>query len=258
MDTTILPTPPTSGAIVQSDNGRNDCLADLILSNNIADNARAILTTQAQNTAAIIAADQNGHLINQKTTGDASVANINATNLNGVANLKATGDASVANLKATYDAQVAGTNITNLTSVATQKAITDSALANALSAAEIRELINTTSTANLVATKDEGCKSRELILIEGHKTREKETEHFAALQLQACKDTAAVLLESERNKAALAAQIAACCCKQEQEASATRALILSESNRVLERETTDLRTRLMILTGGVIGSAKAV
>ncbi len=270
MDTTILPTPPTSGAIFSSgNNGYDACVAELITNNNIADNSRAVLAAIANGNASIIAADQAGHLVNQKATSDAGIAGINATNMNGTANLKAIGDASVANLKATYDAQVAGINSTNLGTVSTTKAVTDSGLANltsternagenrlqtAIVSGEIRELINKTSFDNLVASKEngfaireEGCKTRELVLIESHKTREKEAEHFAALQLQSCKDTAAILLESERNKAALAAQIAACCCEAREDASKTRALILEEATKAVKDELQEARFEILAL-----------
>lgn len=258
--TTILPTPPTSGAIVQSsgNNGYDACVAELITNNNIADNSRAVLTAIANGNAAIIAADQAGHLVNQKTTGDASVAN----------------------LKATYDAQVAGINQTNLGTVSTTKAVTDGSslnlssternsaeirmnvareagetrLATAIANGEIRELISEKSTTNLIAIKDngfaireEGCKTRELVLIESHKTREKEAEHFAALQLQACKDTSAILLESERNKAALAAQIAKCCCENELLQKETQALILKQTTDRYKDEIEASRFKILAL-----------
>ena len=46
MDTVVLPTPPTSGAIMSSSNyghGYDACVAELITNNNVADNGRAIL-----------------------------------------------------------------------------------------------------------------------------------------------------------------------------------------------------------------------
>ena len=65
--TTILPTPPTSGAIVQS-SGSNDFFSTW---------------------AGIEATNRNGAM-NLKAIGDASIADINATNLASVANLNAT------------------------------------------------------------------------------------------------------------------------------------------------------------------------
>lgn len=223
MDTVVLPTPPTSGAIVTGSgyNRDYDGLAELITNNNVADNGRAILTAIANGDAAIIAADQAGHLSNQKATMDGSVAGINSTNLNGVANLNATNLNGTAALKAIYDAQVAGINQTNLGTVSTTKAVTDNGLANltsternagevrmnlakesgearlqtAIASGEIRELINTTATTNLLAIKDnlhaidkEGCKTREVVFTESCKTREQEADHFAKLQYQAEKN----------------------------------------------------------------------
>lgn len=241
--TTILPTPPTSGAIVQSSGGYgyDNALAELITNNNVADNGRAILTATANGDAAIIAADQAGHLVNQKATGDGTVASISATNLNGTANLKAIGDASVANLKATYDAQVAGINQTNLGTVSVTKAVTDSGslnlssiernsgeirmnvareagetrLATAIANGEIRELINEKSTDNLIAIKEngfaireEGCKTRETVLRDGCDTREQEAEHFAKLQYQAEKNKNDI--EKEMLKGFAAIQLQQC------------------------------------------------
>ncbi len=281
--TTILPTPPTSGAIVQSSGNGNNydaCVAELITNNNIADNSRAILTAIANGDAAIIAADQAGHLVNQKSTYDAQVAGLNATNLNGNSNLKATGDASVANLKATYDAQVAGINATNLGAVSATKAVTDSGLANltsternagenrlqtAIASGEIRELINKSGFDNLVAIKDngfaireEGCKTRELVLIESHKTREKEAEHFAALQLQACinkndiekemlKGFSNTQLEALKNKEELARQIAKCCCEGELREAQTQALIIKQSAEATKDELQETRFEILAL-----------
>lgn len=255
--TTILPTPPTSGAIVQSSGkGYDNGLSDLILSNNIADNSRAVLTAVSGGNAAIIAADQAGHLINQKTTGDASVAN----------------------LKATYDAQVAGINATNLGVVSTTKSVTDNGFANissternsseirqnlakesgetrlatAISNGEIRELINLRSAENQMAIKDNLTE----ILKEGSKTREKFAEHFAALELQAernkndiekevLKGNAALALQACKDTAALSAQIAKCCCENEMLQKDTQALILKQTQDRKNDELLELRFKLL-------------
>lgn len=42
--TTILPTSPTSGAVIQGGHGGHHGLSDLVLGNNIADNSRSVLT----------------------------------------------------------------------------------------------------------------------------------------------------------------------------------------------------------------------
>lgn len=300
--TTILPTPPTSGAIVQSsgyDRGY-DCIESLILSNNIADNSRAVLAAVTNGTAAIIAADQAGHLVNQKTTGDASVANlkatmdasvagINSTNMSGTANLKATSDSQIASINATNISSVAGINATNLgavsttkavtdgtvsslnatnlSGVATQKAVSDAALASALANAEIRELVNTTSAANLMATKD----SLVALKDDGCRTREQSAAQYAAIQLEACKNTdaiqreilttsAAAALQACKDAAALAAQIAECCCEQKlltlQQGNETRALILAESTKRCEADNAILRQENLLLRINEKGNGK--
>lgn len=258
MDTTILPTPPNSGAVVQSGGNYDNCLSDLLLSNNVADNSRAILTAIANGNASIIAADQAGHLVNQKTTGDASVAN----------------------LKATYDAQVAGINATNLGTVSTTKAITDGStlnlssternsaeirmnvaresgetrLATAIANSEIRELINLRATENLMAVKDNLAE----IIKESCKTREESAEQFASLSLQGernkndiekelLKGNAALSLQAERDKAELARQMAECCCKNELMQRDTQALILKQTTDRTKDELLETRFKILAL-----------
>lgn len=255
--TTILPTPPTSGAIVQSSgSGYDNGLSDLILSNNIADNSRAILTTVANGNAAIIAADQNGHLINQKATGDASVANITATNLNGVSNIEATNRNGLANITSTE--RNAGEIRMNVA-----KEAGESRLATAIGSSESRELIRETSTDNLIAIKDngfaireEGCKTREVIFAESCKTREILGQKLWDLEKETLKGLADNKYSTLETKCALSAQIAKCCAENEllvaKQSAETRALILSESARKCEAENQELRTRLMILSGGLL------
>ncbi len=231
MNTTILPTPPTSGAIVTGGYDAGYGLAELITNNNIAETSREILAAIGTGNSSIIS-----------NIGVNSVAALNATNLASVSNLKATGDASVAALKATgdgvvsvnksvYDGVVANMNATNLTSIATQKAISDAALAAALSAGEVRELINKTAYDGLVAAKDNGFAIRE----EGCKTREEVIKGNAVLALQACKDNAE-----------LAKQIAEICCCVDKSAAETRALILAEGAKRLESENANLRMELLL------------
>lgn len=257
--TTILPTPPTSGAIVQSGGTSYDaCVAELITNNNIADNSRAVLTAIANGNASIIAADQAGHLVNQKTTADASTAN----------------------LKATYDAQVAGINAANLGIVSTTKAVTDNGIANlssternsgeirqniakeagesrlatAISNGEIRELINLRASESQIAIKDNLTE----ILKEGCKTREQEAAHYAAIQLQAekhrndiekelLKGNAALSLQAEKDKNELARQIAECCCKNELMQKDTQALVLKQTTDRYKDEIEASRFKILAL-----------
>lgn len=257
--TTILPTPPTSGAIVQSSGyGYDNAIAELITNNNIADNSRAVLTAIANGDAAIIAADQAGHLINQKATMDAAVSGINATNLNGVSNTEATNRNGIANITSTE--RNSGEIRMNIA-----KEAGESRVANAISAGEIRELINKTGFDNIVATKDngfaireEGCKTREAVFTESCKTREILGQKLWDLEKETLKGFHQTQLEAQKNEAKLAAQIAKCCCENEiltiKQGTETRALILSENTRKCEQENTELRTRLMILTGGFLGA----
>lgn len=269
MDTVVLPTPPTSGAILSSGNGYDNGLSDLILSNNVADNGRAVLTAIANGNAAIIAADQAGHLVNQKATSDAGIAAINATNLNGTANLKAT-----------YDAQVAGINATNLGTVSTTKSVTDSGLANitsternggeirtniakeagesrlatAISNGEIRELINLRSSESQSSIKDnlieilkEGCKTREVVKDEACKTREVLGAKLWDLEKETLKGFATTQLEALKNKAELAAQLAKCCCENELLQKETQSLILKQTTDRTKDELLEARFKILAL-----------
>lgn len=57
-----------------------------------------------------------------------------------------------------------------------------------------------------------------------------------------------ILLEICKSENRLATQIAECCCEARLDAAATRALIVSEGNRVLERENSDLRLKNLFLS----------
>jgi hypothetical protein len=274
MNTTILPTPPTSGAIVTGgyDRGYDNAVAELITNNNVADNGRAILTAIANGDAEVIAAGQVGHLANQKATMDASVAGINATNLNGVAGIKETSDASRDNIRETSRV---GSDLGHAISDArssVERTSAENRLATAIAAGEIRELIGKTGFDNLVAVKDngfavreEGCKTRETVLIDGCKTREQEAEHFSKLQYQAEKNKNDIekemlkgfhttQLEAQKNACELAAKLAECCCKLEMEHFTTRALILAEGTKRLESENSNLRMELLLKKCGNSGN----
>lgn len=246
--TTILPTPPTSGAIVQSSgHGYNDNgLESLILSNSIADNSRAVLAAIANGDAAIIAADQAGHLINQKATGDGTVASINATNLNGTANLKATYDAQVAGIEAANRNGVANITSTERNSgeirMNVAKEAGESRLATAMGNSEIRELIRETSTDNLVAIKENGFAIRE----EGCKTRETVNDRFYALNTEMLKGFADNKFEALKNKCELEKQIAEICCCVEKDGNITRTLVLSENTKRLESELQEAKLKAAI------------
>lgn len=210
-------------------------LEELITNNNIADTRGDILSAIATGTAAVIAADQAGHLVNQKATGDASVAGINATNLNGVSNIEATNRNGLAGITSTE--RNSGEIRMNVAREAGE-----SRLASAINSSEIRELISERATTNLVAIKDngflireEGCKTRERVLEESYRTRERSDDHFAKL-----------LLEAEKTKAAILLELCKCCDEQSKEAAATRALILSEGQKRLETENQRLQFELLL------------
>lgn len=242
--TTILPTPPTSGAVVQSNGykGYDNALAELITNNNIADNSRAVLTAIANGDAAIIAADQAAHLANQKATMDASISGINAANLNGVANTEATNRNGLANITSTE--RNAGEIRMNVA-----KEAGESRLAAAIGNSEIRELIRETTTDNLIAIKDNGFAIRE----EGCKTREHLGQKLWDLEKETLKGFHQTQLEAQKNEAKLSAQLAECCCENKLLQKETQALILSENTRKCEAENQELRTKLMIITGGIVG-----
>ncbi len=80
-DTTILPTPPTSGAIVQS-SGTKETSAILNAINHA--NASLNLDMNSRNTASIIAADQTNSLTAITETHAGTVANIRETSLTGM------------------------------------------------------------------------------------------------------------------------------------------------------------------------------
>ncbi len=211
------------------------------MSNNIADNSRAILAAIGTGNAAIIAADQSAHLVNQKTTGDASIANLKATYDAQVAGINATNLGTVSTAKAVTDSSATNANITNITSVATQKAISDASLANALAFGEVRNNIAEQATATALAAKD----IQIAIFKDGSHTREETQEAICDLAKDTAKGFADAALKACEDRAALAAQIAECCCEQKlltiQQGNDTRALILAEGQKRLEAENADLR-----------------
>lgn len=258
MDTVVLPTPPTSGAILSSNNDNYGYgLAELITNNNVAETGREILASIGTSTANIIA-----------NNGVNSVAALNATNLASVSNLKATGDASVAGLNATNlagvsvtkqvtDGTVSITKNVNDGTVSVTKAVTDAQvasatnsaearLATAISSAEIRELINSTATANLMANRD----TQMAVFKDGSHTREETQEAICELSKDTAKGFADAALQACKDAAELARQIAECCCEQKiltlQQGNETRALILSENQKKLEADNADLRMQLLL------------
>lgn len=205
-------------------------LGALLLSEGIGNKTQAIQTAISDSVTTLLAADQAAHLANQKATMDASIAGINATNLNSVATIK----------------QVTDSN------VAITKAVTDAALSSALSSSEIRELIGANSLTTLLSIKD----NLSAIKDEGCRTREKETEHYAAIQLEACKNTDAIERMVLKTNAELSKQISDCCCETKelilQQSNETRDLIRSSELKRLEVENSDLKMQLLLKNNAVI------
>ncbi len=234
--TTILPTPPTSGAVVQTSNGSyGEGFFPFW----------ATINEVNRNGAANLQATHEANVADLNAINLASVAGINATNLGTVSVTKNVNDGTVSVTKSITDAAVANINATSLASVSVTKAVTDLALSSALTAGETRELINTTSYASLIAAKDNGFAIRD----EGCKTRETILTTSAAAALQACKDAAE-----------LAKQIAECCCEQRlltlQQGNETRALILSESTKRCEADNAALRQENLLLRINEKGNGK--
>ncbi len=273
MDTVVLPTPPTSGAIMSSSNyshGYDAALAELITNNNVAETSREILAAIGTGNASIISnigvnsvaalnATNLASVSNLKATGDASIAGINATNLAGVAGIKQTTDASVAlnknvtdgvvsTTKTVTDYGLANTETTNRNATAITKAITDASLASGLSFGEVRSLISTEGTANAIAAKD----IQIAIFRDGCDTRDKSAAQFSSLQ----KDMADAKYEALRNKCDLEKQIAEVCCCIDKATGVTNALILSENTKRLESELSEARLKAAIAGLGTCDKGK--
>lgn len=187
--------------------------------------------------------DYLSELLTLKAIGDGTRDTVDSVNRTGIAGIKETSDRGSDNIRETARVGADLSSAISDARSAVERANGESRLSMAIASGEIRELINTTSTTNLIAIKEngyavreEGCKTRETVLVDGSKTREKSAEQFAALQLQACKDAAA-----------LAAQIAECCCEQKQEAAATRALILAEGQKRTEDALRNAQQDILLL-----------
>lgn len=257
--TTILPTPPTSGAIVHSGyhNGYNN-------NNNFFDTWAAIeATNRSANNILSSICDSSMHQINaintssnviNKNIGDAAVSAINASNLNGVSTTKAVTDGSSLNLKAISDLQ------TNLS------------LANAEERIEAQQNVNTLS--NLINSNflTSFGNQKDIILNvskEACHTREKSQEQYAAIQLEACrnkdilerellkgfantqleaaKNFAALQLEMTKDKCELQKQISDCCCELKEMEKETQALILKQTFDATKDDLMQARLKILAL-----------
>lgn len=182
------------------------------------------------------------HLMISNNIADSTRDAINATNRIGVAGIKETSDSGRDNIRETsrvgqdlsHDIFSMGHANSQFHSDA-RSAIERTAGENRLQSSLVsRDIL--LSQANLAVElrgdiKDNGT----LILQESCRTREKSSDHHAAIQLQMCKD-----------HAALAAQIAECCCEQKQLHAETRALILSTDTKRVESDNANLRQELML------------
>ena len=216
-------------------NNDSHFLAELIHTNSIAENSRAVLNAITQGTYAAT----------------------EATNRTSVAGIKETSEASRDNLRETarVGSDLAGAVAD--TRSALERANGESRLSTAIAAGEIRELIGKTASDNLVASKDvlsavylEGCKTRETILTDGGRTREKAAEQFAALQLEAAKNFSATQLKACEDKHELSKQIAECCCEAKVAACATNALIIAQTSERRADELADVRMQLALSKSG--------
>ncbi len=115
------------------------------------------------------------------------------------------------------------------------QAAAEGRLSTIINGSEIRELISSTATTNLMATKDEGCKTREVLGAQIWGLEKETLKGFATTQYEALK-----------NKCELEAKLAECCCKLEMEHANTRALILAEGNKRCESENANLRMELLL------------
>lgn len=258
---------------------QKDCLPELLLSGNINDgftgtlnavhnstshNLNALqtgftgnLNAVHQNTASVIASSAQG-------TRDA----MEASNRNGIAVLKEVADASRDSIRET--ARVGFDNIRETSRVGSdlakdvsdarssvERTSAENRLQMAIASGEIRELIGTTSTVNLLAIKDnlaaikeESCKNVMETIKQGCETREVVKDKFYELNTEMLKGFANTQLEALKNKCDLEAKIAECCCEQKaltiSESNATRALILAEGQRRLESENADLRLKVLL------------
>jgi hypothetical protein len=242
----------------------SNCLPELLLSQNLDTGFTGVLNAVHNGNAAIIANDAQGVRDAMEASNRNGIANIKQTSDIGIATIKEISDARTDNIRETSHIGTALTNQISENRAAIERTSGEGRLQMSITSGEIRELINTSSTTNLLAIKDnlsvireESCKTREKVLEDGCKTREESAEQFAALQLQACqnkndvekemlKGFAASQLEALKNKSELAAQIAECCCEQKQQAAETRALILSQDAKRLEEKVARLEMVLAV------------
>ncbi len=196
---------------------RDDCLSDLIVSNHVGSQFAGLSNLVHTNAAAVLAAIANG---------DAAI--IAATQSQALAGIEATNRTGLAGITSTERNGGEGRLVTERTAGETRLVVHQSA-------AEIRELVNDKATVNLIAIKD----TQHQVTKEACETRQQEAEHFAAIQLEACKNNSAVL-----------AAIAECCCEQKEltraEASATRELILSQNASSLATQLADAKLTIAL------------
>lgn len=188
---------------------RDDCVEELITLGALHNGQINLLNAIGQGTRDSMEASNRNGIAGIKETSDTGRDNIRETSRAGSDNIRET-----ARVGADLSAAISESR------AAIERTSGESRLNTAVLAGEIRELIGTTSTTNLLSIKDngfaireDGCKTRERVIEEAYRTREKAAEHFAALQLQECKDFAALTAQN----AALDAKVsglkeAICCC----------------------------------------------
>ncbi len=232
--TAFLPTPPTSGGVIQSaDYGyhKNDCLEELLVLGALHNGQITTLTAVADGTRDTV-----------KAIGDSGRDNIDATNRVGIAAIKETSDASRDNIRETSRVGADLASAVSESRAAIERTNGESRLNSAVLAGEIRELIGQTSATNLLAIKDNGFAIRE----EGCKTREVVNDKFYLLNTEMLKGFADNKYEALKNKCELEKQIAEICCCVDEAAARTQALILAENTKRLESELQEARLKAAI------------
>lgn len=229
MDTVVLPTPPTSGAILHTGNrdgydrgcGRdNRCVEEMIIQNTINDGNRDIL----------------------REVANASRDNLRETAGNGRDNLRETGRFGVDNLRETSRIGSALEAAICKVGHEVEKTSAENRVQTLVAAERISENVNRTTLANLLAIKE----TQRDVDKENAKTREILGQKMWDLEKETLKGFAATQLEALKNKCEIESKIAECCDEQKREAEKTRELIRAERTRELEDRLRDCKVELEI------------
>ena len=213
----------------------------------------------------ILAAVHEGTVSGNETTNRTATATQKTVVDYGAMNAETTNRTSTATQKAGYDGVVSVIDNVNRGTISTTKAVTDFQASAALTSAEARieGLIASGVTNNLVAegSKDGALAAKDIqiaIYKDGAHGRERSDSQFAALALQASKDTAAIqlqaandrsaiMLQSEKNTAAILQEVKEICCcvgdKVKEDGEKTRGIMVFENTRRLEAALVEANTK---------------